>query len=380
MNLNPNLVLNGATNCPENLLKEVAAVVSLFEGIEQTVWSRVAPTLRTRVFRDEETICATGDVADSLLIIWRGEVEVSSERVHLVTRRRLEIVGEQALVEGGCRGATLIAKGTVQLVLVPAGSFAVLVQDARFMLNLARILSAKLNEATTQRAYRYAVEQLLFTEFRAHVAQPVLQELLVRREDYGQPRLITGVVLISDIRGFSSTTSHLDPPRLAAELGGYLEHAVDVVHRHGGMVDKFIGDAVMAVWGWPCGDLTNSVADAFRCACALVTTASGFSIGDVPIGIGVGLNAGSMFIGNVGSGEKRQFTVLGEVVNAAARYESMCKDLGAPIVVGQSFFDALGAPEQQLARSHLNHDVRGMGPRNLFAFSGATVGGFAGRN
>lgn len=111
-----------------------------------------------------------------------------------------------------------------------------------------------------------------------------------------------------------------------------------------------------------------------------MTTASGFSIGNAPIAVGVGLNAGSMFIGNIGSGEKRQFTVLGDVVNAAARYQSLCKDLDAPIVVGQSFLDALGPPEQRLARSHPNHDVRGMGPRNLFAFTGATVSGLAGGN
>lgn len=374
------MVLVGASECPEKLVAEVAREVSLFRGIDESLWLTVAPTLRTRSFRDGEAICDEGDLADSLLIIWRGEVEVSSNRIHLITRRRPEIVGEQALVEGGPRGATLRARGLLQLVLLPVESFRVLAQDARFMLNLAQVLSSKLNEATSQRAYRYAVEHLLFTEFKAHVAHPALQELLARREEYGLPRTIEGVVLISDIRGFSTRAVDLEPQRLAAELGSYLEHAVDLVHRHGGMVDKFIGDALMAVWGWPSGDLTDSVADAFRCACALVTTASDFSIGDAPVAVGVGLNAGSMFIGNVGSGEKRQFTVLGDEVNAAARYQSLCKDLDAPIVVGQSFFHALGSPEQQLARPHLNHDVRGMGPRNLFAFTGATVRGIARRN
>jgi class 3 adenylate cyclase len=373
------MVLVGASECPERLVAEVAREAFLFGGIGEALWLKVAPTLRTRSFRDGEVICHQGDPADSLLIICRGEVEVSSDRIHLITRKRPEIIGEQALVEGGQRGATLRAKGLVQLVLLPVESFRILAQDARFMLNLAQILSRKLNEATSQRAYRYAVEQLLFTEFRAHVAPPVLQELIARREDYGQPRTIDGVVLISDIRGFSSRAVHLEPQRLAAELGAYLEHAVDLVHRNGGMVDKFIGDALMAVWGWPCGNLTSSVENALRCACELVTTASGFSLGETPIAIGVGLNAGSMFIGNVGSGEKRQFTVLGDVVNAAARYESLCKDLDAPIVTGQPFFDALGATHQPLAELHPNHEVRGMEPRNLYAFSDATARGIAGR-
>jgi class 3 adenylate cyclase len=374
------MVLVGASECPERLVAEVAREAFLFSGIDETLWLQVAPTLRTRSFRHDEVICDQGDPADSLLIICRGEVEVSSDRIHLITRKRSEIVGEQALVEGGQRGATLRAKGLVQLVLLPVESFRTLARDPRFMLNLAQILSAKLNEATSQRAFRYAVEQLLFTEFRAHVADPVLQELLARNEDYGQPRTIEGVVLICDIRGFSSRAVHLEPHRLATELGSYLDHAVDLVHRHGGMVDKFIGDALMAIWGWPCGDLADSVADSFRCACALVTTASDFSIGDAPIAVGVGLNAGSMFIGNIGSGEKRQFTVLGDEVNGAARYQSLCKDLDAPIVVGQSFWHALGSPEQQLARSHLNYDIRGMGHRSLFAFTDTTVRSIAGRN
>src|SRR5262245_29924179 len=374
------MVLVGASECPESLIVEVAREVSLFRGIDEALWLQVAPTLRTRSFRDSEAICEEGDSADSLLIIWRGEVEVSSDRIHLITRRQEEIVGEQALVEGGPRGATLRAKGLVQLVLLPVESFRALARDPRFMLNLAQILSAKLNEATNQRAYRYAVEQLLFTEFRAHVAQPVLQELLVRRENYGQPRMIDGVVLFSDIRGFSSAAVDLDPARLAAELGAYLDHAVEVVHRHGGIVDKFIGDAVMALWGWPSGDLANSVENAFRCACALVVSASEFSIGDAPIAIGVGLNAGSMFIGNIGSGEKRQFTVLGDMVNAAARYESLCRDLDASIVLGQSFFDVLGAEHQRNAQTHLDHAVRGMEPRNLYAFSHTAASGITGRN
>lgn len=203
------MVLVGASECPEKLVAEVAREVSLFRGIDESLWLTVAPTLRTRSFRDGEAICDEGDLADSLLIIWRGEVEVSSNRIHLITRRRPEIVGEQALVEGGPRGATLRARGLLQLVLLPVESFRVLAQDARFMLNLAQVLSSKLNEATSQRAYRYAVEQLLFTEFKAHVAHPVLQELLARREEYGQPRTIEGVVLISDIRAFSTGAAHL---------------------------------------------------------------------------------------------------------------------------------------------------------------------------
>ena len=262
------MVLPGAAECSQRLVEEVVKEAPIFNGLDEALCSRVASSLRTRSFRDGELICGEGDPADSLLIIWRGEVEVSRDRIHLVTRRRLEIVGEQALIEGGARGATP-GKRPRAVGLAAGESYRDLVRDVGFLLNLVQILSAKLSEATSQRAYRYAVEQLLFTEFRAHVAQPVLQDRLARGEDYGRPRTIEGVVLFTDIREFSSRAAHLDPSQLASELGAYLEHAVDVIHRHGGMVDKFIGDAVMAVWGWPTGGLTNSVESALRCACEL---------------------------------------------------------------------------------------------------------------
>jgi CRP-like cAMP-binding protein len=196
------MLLAGSCGCSEALLTDVHRDVFLFSGIDETLWGKIAPTLRMKSFQDDEVICRKGDPADSLLIIWRGEVDVSRDRIHLVTRRRLEIVGEQALIENGRRGATLVAKGLVQLVAVPAESVQALVRDETFVLNLLRTLSAKLSEATDQRAYRYAVEKLLFTEFRAHVARPVLEELLMRGENYGKPRVIDGVILISDIRGF----------------------------------------------------------------------------------------------------------------------------------------------------------------------------------
>ena len=110
-----------------------------------------------------------------------------------------------------------------------------------------------------------------------------------------------------------------------------------------------------------------------------MTTAPDFSIAGKPIAIGVGLNAGLMFIGNVGSGDKRQFTVLGDVVNAAARHESSCKDLNAPVVAGQPFFDALETVHQRCFEVRLNHPVRGMEPRNLYAISWAAAGRIAGR-
>jgi class 3 adenylate cyclase len=366
-------VSNSSAVCSEALLREMRKECSLFSGVNEELWAETSVSFRTQFYRDGETICREGDPADALLIVRRGEVEISRDRIHLAVRREGEVIGEQALIERIARGATMTAKGLVQLVVVPADAFSTFLKDAAFSLNLLRMVSEKLNQATRQRAFRFAVEQLLFSEFKAHVARPVLDELLAQREDYGRPRSIDGIVLFSDIRGFSTRSATLDPERVARELGSYLEHAVEVIHRHGGLVDKFIGDAVMAIWGWPAQAGTDRYQAALSSACELAETAAQFSLGGVPIAIGVGLNAGPMFIGNVGSGDKRQFTVLGAAVNLAARYESASKDLGAPIVMGETFVERLGSQMRESFIAHANCPVKGAESQTLYTPSSATI-------
>ncbi len=91
----------------------------------------------------------------------------------------------------------------------------------------------------------------------------------------------------------------------------------------------------------------------------LSTTKKTIEIGGRPISIGVGLNAGQVFIGNVGGEEKRQFTVLGTPVNRAARFESETKSLDAPIVMGQAFYERLLPDLQHCLMKHENRLIKG---------------------
>ena len=170
----------------ESLLRDLRNANGVLLGVDQALWAVTNSSFRTQFYRDGETICREGDAADAFLIIWRGEVEISRDGVHLQVRREGEVVGEQALIEGVSRSATITAKGLVQLIEVPVGAFRTLLNDPTFSLNLLRALSGKLNQATRQRAFRFAVEQLLFSEFKAHVARPVLDELLAQREAYSR--------------------------------------------------------------------------------------------------------------------------------------------------------------------------------------------------
>jgi adenylate cyclase len=156
-------------------------------------------------------------------------------------------------------------------------------------------------------------------------------------EEYGKPRLIDGVVLFADIRGFTSTSMTLPPDQLASELGGYLDEMVKVLLEHHAYVDKFIGDAVMGVWGFPFTE-NRQASEALACARKMVKKARGKRMNGAPVQIGVGLSAGTIFCGNIGSDLKRQFTVLGHDVNLAARCESACKDLNASIVLSEAVY------------------------------------------
>ena len=356
--------ISTATACSASLLASIRSSLDIISGVTNEAWTAASATFRTEFYRNGDEICAKGDPAEALFMIWKGKVNISADGTHLLTRGEHEIIGEQALLQGIGRGATITACGHVQLILMPSATFESLIGPNPFARNLLKTLSAKLNEATSERAIRFANEERLFGEFRAHVSPAVLNALLADNEDYGRPRCMDGVVLHSDVRGFSTRAAGLQPFQVAEQIGQYLNHAVDVVHQHGGLVDKFIGDAILAVWGWPLDHGDEDVCDALMCAKALAETAGRFSFGAEPVEIGVGLNAGPMFIGNVGSGQKRQFTVLGEVVNLAARFESMCKDLRAPIVVSESVYNRLPADLRADLTAHHDQAPKGGARQN----------------
>jgi class 3 adenylate cyclase len=153
-------------------------------------------------------------------------------------------------------------------------------------------------------------------------------------------------VYFSDIRGFTAFSERMDPEKLVELLNEYLSALTEIVERHGGYVDKYIGDALMAVWGAPV-----PVADhALRaCAAALemrervrALRAGWKERYGVDIVNGAGINTGPMVAGNIGSRQKTNYTVLGDSVNLASRLESATKMYGADILVGEGTRTAAG--------------------------------------
>jgi len=136
-------------------------------------------------------------------------------------------------------------------------------------------------------------------------------------------------VMFCDIRGFTSLSEHLEPTQLVRMLNAYFERMVDVVFAHGGLLDKFIGDALMAVWGTPIprgDDAARALAAGHEMLEAVkLFNASGQGQGWPVLEIGVGINSGEAVIGTVGSSLRMEYTVMGDTVNLASRICDMAR-------------------------------------------------------
>ena len=150
----------------------------------------------------------------------------------------------------------------------------------------------------------------------------------------GEKRTCT--YLFTDLRGFTSMSEKLSPEEVTQIMNDTLSVQVKLVQKHGGMVDKFIGDACMAIFNAPL-DLEDHETKAVQCAIDIQEGIKALNeVTPVPVAIGVGINTGPAIIGNMGSDSRFDFSAIGNAVNEAARYESATKEVGVDILIGES--------------------------------------------
>jgi adenylate cyclase len=147
-------------------------------------------------------------------------------------------------------------------------------------------------------------------------------------------------VLFSDVRGFTTISEGLDPKELTRLMNEYLGAMTQVVRKNRGTLDKYIGDAIMAFWGAPVADADHArhaVQTALEMQVELRKLDEPFKArGWPPLHIGVGINSGTMTVGDMGSPVRKSYTVMGDAVNLGSRLESITKQYGVGIIVSET--------------------------------------------
>lgn len=214
----------------------------------------------------------------------------------------------------------------------------------------APLLGAALS-FTGNTSYRYITVDRELSRTRGTLERYVSPQLVSYVMDHldefsfrGEKKKLT--VFFSDVRSFTTLTEKSDPAELLAQLNEYLEAMTDIIFRYDGIVDKFIGDGIMAHWGAFTPERPNAELAA-RAALDMFTrlqelNKKWMASGRPPLDIGVGLNTDYVIFGNVGTGKKVDFTAIGDGVNLASRLESSNKEYKTHIIISASTRDELG--------------------------------------
>jgi len=239
------------------------------------------------------------------------------------------------------RAGVLVFFGTM-LVFIAAN--ALLFGTAHFVLPLILpciTLAASYSGASTAR-YVTTGRELRQTRgvLERYIAPQLVKYVMSNLEKLqlnGDKRELT--ILISDVRNFTTMTEKSDPMELIALLDDYLAAMTEIIFKYNGIVDKFIGDGILAYWGaFTSGH--NHAAEAARAALEMIEKVKELNArwatqGKEPIAIGIGVNTGTVIFGNIGRGKKIEFTVIGDPVNLAARLESLNKEFHTSIIISE---------------------------------------------
>jgi adenylate cyclase len=198
---------------------------------------------------------------------------------------------------------------------------------------------------TMNMAYGYFVEsrskRRLAGRFREYVPPEVVAKMELDPEAYDKPKTAELTILFADIRGFTGISEALSPEELRDYINEYLSEMSTIIRdRHRGTLDKYIGDAIMAFWGAPMDDpqhARNAVLAALDMQKNIASLSQAFVARGWPaLQIGIGVNTGTVRVGNMGSRVRRAYTAMGDAVNVASRLEGRTKNYAVGILAGEA--------------------------------------------
>lgn len=224
--------------------------------------------------------------------------------------------------------------------------------------------------------YVYTAEskekQFIEQTFRYYLMPEIIEDLKNNPDKLklgGEKRLTT--ILFSDIRGFTTISEKLSPDELTNLINEYLTAMTDIVMDNKGLVDKYIGDAVMAFWGAPVENTRqahNACEAVLQMSAKLRELNKEWKEKGIPeLGIGVGLNMGEVVVGNMGSSKRFNYTIMGDEVNFGSRLEGLNKMYGTECIISESVYNAVKNDPQFLIRELDSVLVKGKKePKNIF--------------
>jgi class 3 adenylate cyclase len=195
-------------------------------------------------------------------------------------------------------------------------------------------------------------EQRIRQIFQKYVPKDLIDKFFASPESMLVGENRTLAILFSDIRSFTTISENMAPDDLVNSLNRYFSGQVDIIMNRNGIVDKYIGDAIMAFWGAPVKHDDDAL-QAVLSGLDMIEAVKGFNENQKKIGkpefhIGIGINYGTVTVGNIGSERKMDYTVIGDMVNLASRMEGLTKTYHSEILISETLHDALTKSEKSV--------------------------------
>jgi len=276
-----------------------------------------------------------------------------------------------------CLGALVVIAGAY------LGAARLFYDRSGLLLLTVPVVSALLLSGLFSLGFEYALERIEKLRTRRtlerYVSKNLVKEILDNPDSYYST--LKGVrvpvtILFSDLIGFTTLSEKADPEALVAQLNEHLTRMTSVIFGNGGTLDKFIGDAIMAVWGNVRSlGMAQDTKNCARAALAMRRELRQLNEkwrgeGRMGLGMGIGINQGEVIVGNVGSQERMDPTVIGDAVNLASRLEGLTRIYGVDILVGASAAELVR--DEVYLRSVARVQVKGkIKPADVFTFVGA---------
>jgi class 3 adenylate cyclase len=239
-----------------------------------------------------------------------------------------------------------VASSVAAAIVAPLAFFATLVPivgftPAQVPVSVVLVVAGLIGVAAARQARKNLDRFARLSLLRRYLSAEAVERVMREDPDAALApggRLVTVTMLAADLRGFTAMAEKLAPADVMRQLNAYHAAMIGVIERHGGAIDKFIGDGTLVVFGLT-GEAEAAATAAVACAAEMLETLAAHNAerarsGAAPLAMGIGVHTGPVVAGNLGvAGGRIEFTVIGDAVNTASRLEGHTKQAGTPVVV-----------------------------------------------